>query len=87
MLDGLVLRLKKQNYILEVGEDLVKIVSENGFDPTMGARPMQRYIQNKVEKIISDKIIRGEIKQEIPFKITAEEISGEAQNQTRKINA
>src|SRR3989338_444130 len=86
MLDGLVSRLKKQNYILEIGEALVKIVSANGFDPAMGARPMQRYIQNKVEKIISDKIIRGEIRQEIPFRITAEEISAEAQNQTEKIN-
>jgi len=41
----------------------------------MGARPMQRFIQDKIEKIISEKIIKGEIKNGREFEISPQELA------------
>ncbi len=61
MLQKLVTRLKLQNITLTVTDDLINAVQEGGYNPEFGARPMQRFIQNKVEKVISDKIIKNEL--------------------------
>ena len=61
MLQKLAGRLKEQNITFHITDDLVNAVAEGGYDPEFGARPMQRFIQNRIEKIISDKILKGEI--------------------------
>lgn len=74
MLEKLAARLKKQNIILTITEPLINAVAKGGFDPAWGARPMQRFIQDKVEKIIADKIIRRDIIPGAPFSLSAEEL-------------
>ena len=74
MLQKLVARLKKQNLILTITEPLVNAVAKGGFDPAWGARPMQRFIQDKIEKIIADKIIRRELVPGTAFSLADEEL-------------
>lgn len=73
-LERLALRLKGKNLFLKVTEPLVDAVARGGFDPAFGARPMQRFIQDKIEKIIADKIIRREITPGMSFALGPEDI-------------
>ena len=68
-------RLERENYILKINDALVDAVAKGGYNPAMGARPMQRFIQDKIEKIISEKIIRGQIKNGREFEITSQELA------------
>ena len=75
-LQKLTARLEKsKNIKLEVTEPLVEAVARGGYDPVFGARPMQRFIQDKVEKLIAEKIIKGEIRSGSEFSFSPEEIS------------
>ena len=38
-----------------------KEISKVGFDEVFGARPIKRAIQNKIEDLISEKILTGEV--------------------------
>ena len=71
MLLRLASRLKKQNMVLEITDDMALAVAKGGYDPAFGARPMQRFIQDKIEKIISEKIIKGEIKPGSEFSLSS----------------
>lgn len=62
MLKKLEGRLKEQQNITFVTTDeLVEETVRLGYDPTFGARPMRRFIQDKIEKVIAEKIIKGEL--------------------------
>ncbi len=41
-------------------DGLLEKLAELGFDPEMGARPLRRVIQQKVEDTLSDKLLIGE---------------------------
>lgn len=59
-LERLAARLSaSKNITLAISDDLVETVAKAGYDAVYGARPMQRVIQDKVEKLVADKIIRG----------------------------
>ena len=68
-------RLERENYILKINDALADAVAKGGYNPAMGARPMQRFIQDKIEKIISEKIIKGEIKNGREFEISPQELA------------
>ena len=55
-------RLKSQKYIVEIDSEIVKKISEQGFDNNFGARPLRRTIQNLVEDRISEEILAGNLK-------------------------
>ena len=62
MLKKLAERLKKQQYItLIITDELIDETVRQGYEPTFGARPMRRFIQDKIEKVIAEKIIKGEL--------------------------
>ena len=62
MLKKLTNRLKEQqNITLTITDELVDETMRQGYEPAFGARPMRRFIQDKIEKIIAEKIIKGEI--------------------------
>src|SRR5215204_1877153 len=46
---------------LEFSEYLLDYLSENGFDPQYGARPLKRLIQKEIVNLLSKKILAGEI--------------------------
>ena len=63
---------KKVN--LDVPQNTIIALSKLGFDPQMGARPMARIIEEKVENVLATKILSGEIKKGDTFTINPEDI-------------
>jgi len=62
MLKNLNKRLQQEkNISLEITPELINKISELGYDPKFGARPMRRVIQDKIENQIADKILKQEI--------------------------
>ena len=44
---------------LEVSEKAIDWIADKGYDKTMGARPMQRLIQEKIKKPLAEEILFG----------------------------
>ena len=64
MLNNLNKRLMAEKKIsLKITQELINQISVLGYDPELGARPMRRVIQDKIENQIADKILRGEVKE------------------------
>ncbi len=62
MLKKLADRLREQqNISFTITDELIDETVRLGYDPTFGARPMRRFIQDKVEKVVADRIIKGEL--------------------------
>src|SRR3990170_19560 len=61
-LEKVVIRLKEHQLSLRATEAARKQVGDEGYDPEMGARPLRRVIQNKVEDRLSDALLSGEFK-------------------------
>lgn len=43
-------------------DELVKALSRLGFDPALGARPLRRLLQDKIESFLAKKLLAGEIR-------------------------
>lgn len=52
-------RLAKQNIHLKLSEDAIRFLSEAGFDPVFGARPLKRAIQKHVLDPLSIAMLEG----------------------------
>src|ERR1035441_6532854 len=55
-------RLKDRDMGLELRPAAKTLLSERGYDPVMGARPLRRTIQRSIEDNLSEKILFGELK-------------------------
>ncbi|HXV98876.1 MAG TPA: AAA family ATPase, partial [Anaerolineae bacterium] len=53
-------RLKEQELTLQVTEAVKRLISEEGYDPDFGARPLRRVIQAKIEDALSEGILAGD---------------------------
>lgn len=71
-LEGIAKDLAKQGYAVSFSDPLVKQIARDGFDAALGARPMRRLIQDKIESSLAKKILGGEIKKETPTNIGTE---------------
>jgi ATP-dependent Clp protease ATP-binding subunit ClpC len=58
-LDKVVERLRDHQIQLDTTDEARKLLAELGYDPDMGARPLRRVIQNKVEDQLSDDLLAG----------------------------
>ncbi len=56
-------RLSDQKIKLELSPEAKKLLSKRGFDPTFGARPLKRVIQNKILDELALQIIEGKTKE------------------------
>lgn len=63
-----------QGIEITVADDAVAYLSQLGFDPEMGARPMQRIIEEKLENLLAEKVLRGELKEGDRYEITLDMI-------------
>jgi ATP-dependent Clp protease ATP-binding subunit ClpB len=63
-LNGLCELLKSQGVQLELSPFALDYLSEQGYDPQYGARPLKRVIQKEIINLLSKKIIAGEIDKE-----------------------
>ena len=63
-IDILVKRLKSMKYNFTYEDSVIDLISKVGFDEVFGARPIKRAIQNKIEDLISEKILTGEVSED-----------------------
>ncbi len=61
LIENLQKRLKSQQLTLKLTQSAKEYILENGYDPLYGARPLKRYLQQKVETLIARKIIEGNL--------------------------
>jgi ATP-dependent Clp protease ATP-binding subunit ClpC len=60
-IDKLIKRLEYMKYNVSYDESVIKFISKVGFDEHYGARPIKRAIQDKIEDLISEKILLEEV--------------------------
>jgi ATP-dependent Clp protease ATP-binding subunit ClpC len=58
---GLADRLKQRNIMLNVTDDALNLLVEEGYNDMMGARPLKRIVQKKIEDRLSDEILAGRV--------------------------
>ncbi|MDA7708350.1 ATP-dependent Clp protease ATP-binding subunit [bacterium] len=68
-LDKLKNRLKDLGYSLKISSKALSFLCEKGFDKKYGARPLKRAIQNYVEDLIAEEIVKSKIKEGSSIKI------------------
>jgi ATP-dependent Clp protease ATP-binding subunit ClpC len=71
-IDKLLKRVSEKKYYFSYEQDLVDYLSKVGFDETFGARPIKRAIQNKIEDLISEKILMMEIEEDKEYVLKVE---------------
>ncbi len=59
-LENLRRRLALRNLKLDISEDAARLLGEEGYDPTFGARPLKRVIQQRIENPLAGHLLRGE---------------------------
>jgi ATP-dependent Clp protease ATP-binding subunit ClpC len=73
-------QLAEQQLKLELSDEAKDFLAVKGWDPTFGARPLLRVIQNMIEDPLAEMMLQGKFKpgQTIVAKVVGEEISLEA---------
>lgn len=71
MLKNLNMRLITQGIDMTFADSLKQYILDQAFDEAYGARPVKRYITKYIETFIAAKIIKGEIKPNVPYVIDA----------------
>lgn len=70
-------RLKKllldKDIHMDVDDAVVTYLAETGYNPLFGARPLKRVIQSKLQDLLAEKIIQGEIKNESEIRVCLDE--------------
>lgn len=67
-------KLSDKGITLEINNELINFVVTGGYNATFGARPMNRLIQDTIERHLADLLIREELNsgQTVSFKVLAE---------------
>ena len=63
--------LKEKSVKLELTNEAIDYLVEHGYDSKMGARPMQRLIDDKIKQPLSKELLFGKLKQGGEVKVTA----------------
>ena len=61
-LERLKKRLYERNILLTLAAKTIDFLTESGFDPVYGARPLKRSIQKELETALARAVLSGEIK-------------------------
>ena len=82
MIDELNKRLEDRELKVELTDAAVANVSENGYDPVYGARPLKRYLQKYVETLAAKMILGGKVGQDdtIVLDVTDGELTASVQS-------
>ena len=62
-------RLEKLGYDIFVEKRVKSFISDVGFDEKYGARPIKRAIQEKIEDLISEEVLKGNIVEGVKYKL------------------
>jgi ATP-dependent Clp protease ATP-binding subunit ClpB len=52
-------RVQRQGYDIELSENAIEVLGEEGYDPQYGARPMKRVLQRRVDNELSKHLLAG----------------------------
>lgn len=66
-------RVRNLGYEIELAESAKKFLSEKGFDPEYGARPLRRAIQKYLEDEIAEEVLKSELQEGDTIKATYDE--------------
>jgi ATP-dependent Clp protease ATP-binding subunit ClpC len=61
LMDDLIRRIADKDINVTFDENVIKKVSNEGFDEQFGARPLKRFIQDNIEDMIAKKILSSEL--------------------------
>ncbi|OAV60622.1 ATP-dependent Clp protease ATP-binding subunit [Enteractinococcus helveticum] len=70
-------RLTEQNLSIELNDAAKELLATRGYDPSMGARPLRRTVQDMLEDKLSEKLLYGEIPAQSHIAVTT---SGEGKD-------
>jgi ATP-dependent Clp protease ATP-binding subunit ClpC len=73
----LVARLKDKDIEMTLAEEARELLSEKGFDPNYGARPMRRAVERYLEDPLAEALLRGTVKTGDKVRVTRKEGSEE----------
>lgn len=62
LLKGLTKKLEEKDIIVNFDEKIIEKIAQEGFDQEFGARPLKRFIQDNIEDLIAQKMLKDEIK-------------------------
>ncbi len=83
-IDKLISRLESMRYKITYEQSVIELIAKVGFDDQYGARPIKRAIQNKIEDLISEKILTNEVLEEKQYILF---VKGEGDDQTIEIES
>ena len=66
-------RIAKRGYTLTWDESVVAYISNVGFDPDFGARPIRRAIQNEIENTLAKEMLSGSLPTSKPIRLTVKD--------------
>jgi len=66
-------QLKEKDVVLDLTDEAIDYMVENGYDSKMGARPMQRLIDDKIKKPMARELLFGALKTGGKVKVTAKD--------------
>ncbi|MBY6038491.1 ATP-dependent protease ATP-binding subunit ClpC [Fictibacillus nanhaiensis] len=73
MSDSLKKRLSDQGIEIELSQAALEKITDEGYDPDYGARPLRRALQRKIEDRLSEELLKGNINKGQTVKIDVEE--------------
>ena len=65
-------RLKEKQLSVKVTDKAKQFIIDNGYDPVYGARPLKRFIQQKVETLVARQIIASDPKPDTVFVVDSD---------------
>ena len=82
-------QLDTRNVELIYSKKVLNWIAENGYNKEMGARPMERFITNKIKKPLVDKVLFGELSKggQIKVDLVFNEVKFSAKKKTAKSKA
>jgi ATP-dependent Clp protease ATP-binding subunit ClpC len=83
-IDRLIDRLDSMKYKITYEQSVIELIAKVGFDDQYGARPIKRAIQDKIEDLISEKILTNEVLEEKEYMLF---VKGEGDDQTIDIES
>jgi len=61
--------LADRRIVLDISEDVMTMLATDGYEPAMGARPVKRLIQRKIQDPLSEAILEGKVQDRMTVKI------------------
>ena len=73
MIKSLKLRVEEKNITLNIDDSVYDYLAQKGYDASYGARPLRRTIQTDIEDLLSEEMLKGNIKEKSIVSLKAED--------------